>query len=70
MSEGTLCAMHQTLEVGGGVLSGVRRAHLMTVFEEWPVLMASPYRSKRGRSSAAFCTPELNALGEKRYVTN
>ena len=31
--------MHQTLAVGGGVVSGVRRAHhLMTVFEEWRVV--------------------------------
>ena len=38
MCEGTLCAKHQTLAVGGGVLSGVRRAHhLMPVFEEWRV---------------------------------
>ena len=39
MCEGTLCAIHQTLAVGGGVLSGVRRAHhLKTVFEEWRVV--------------------------------
>ena len=27
--QGTLCAKHHTLAVGGGVLSGVRRAHTL-----------------------------------------
>ena len=36
--QGTLCAKHHTLAVGGGVLSGVRRAHFMPVFEEWRVV--------------------------------
>ena len=34
--QGTLCAKHQTLEEIG-VLSGVRRADFMPMFEEWSV---------------------------------
>ena len=40
------------------------------LFEEWLVLMVSPCRSERVSLSAAFRTPELNVLGEKRYVAN
>ena len=49
MCEGTLCAKHQTLAVGGGVLSGVRRAHhLKTVFEEWRVAGLCTWRVRVG----------------------